>query len=735
MNPRQLARHAHGPNPLPSTRPGTLVKNCDTQLGYALHPTDEAPPYAPANPKVSAAVGKSVTTAEKSMPAAAHPDPLKPAAHPKPVRHAAPAQATQRIAPWTVENPDTPAVRATSAAPAMRAVSAAPAVRATSAAPARRATPAAPTMRATSATPAVCAAPAAPAVRVASVAPAVHAIAAGPAGPAPPGKSTSRSVSASGVAPSGHVVSANHSRSATPVMQLYLPAMSQAESETLHRELLTMQEHLPLFVVNWVPNWPGGSPGRGEYNLEETFGFSTDVYWTIQNVCQHALLQTPRIDVTKPVTLRRPKGIVRKVVNMLAPVFPEFDNYRLVDNYVLEDFCHAILQSSANTFGQQKKNPPCKSRKQGRRKTKSKEVEEMPNEVADEVANEVVNAVANEDMAKPLNDLDKVMEYIANDAGDDVGMWDNAECKPIAALAPPATLANDPTDNLIGNFSMTSIQPDDESTDILPQAVLTPVLMQMSPPRAKPNPVPVSTLPATHMPRRAATQVTPSISTTTSTATSTASTMSTSTASSMTMSTGTPARRLPGTPKSPGFYVNSKMLGQMEEIMELPEDEHAGHFSSVLKILLLGMAAGKLPATNPTSSAGQGDPDSEANAPLEFESEPKTENPQGADDSDSLSDPPEIEGGGVIMAEVEDGVDNVDDNMDNVDEGEDEVVRAAVGVEVKVGPRAKGRVGPWMKEEMGEGPCHSTRNRNPSNDMTDKGKAKVPAAAKPMQHK
>ncbi|KAG9080108.1 hypothetical protein FRC06_007076 [Ceratobasidium sp. 370] len=623
-------------------------------FGYTLHPTDEAPPYAPADPKVSAAVGKPVAAAEKSTPAAAHPDPLTPAAHPKPVRRAAPAQATQRIAPRTVETPTTPAVRATSAAPAVHAVSAAPAVRATSAAPAGRAAPAAPTMRATSATPAVRAAPATPTVRVASVAPAVRAIAAGPAGPAPPGKATSCSVSASRVAPSGRVVSANHSRSATPVMQPYPPAMSQAESEMLHRELLTMREHLPPFVVNWVPNRPGGSPGRGEYNLEETFGLSTDVYWTIRNVCWHALLRTPRIDMTKPITLQRPKGIVRKVVNTLAPVFPEFDDYRLVDNYALKDFCHAILRSSANTFGQQKKNPPRKSRKRGGRKAKSEEVEEMPNEVeetpnevANEVVNEVVNEVANEETAEPPNDPDEVMEDIANDAGDNVGMWDNAECEPIAAPAPPATLANDPTDDLIGNFSTISIQPDDESTDILPQALLTPVLMQMSPPRAKPNPAPVSTLPATHMPRRAATQVTPSISTTTSTATSTASTMSTSTASSMATSTGTPAHRPPGTPKSPRFYINSKMLGQMEEIMELPEDERAGCFSSVLENLLLGMAAGKLPATNLTSSAGQGDPDSEMNAPLEFESEPESENPQGADDSDSLSDPPEIEGGGV----------------------------------------------------------------------------------------
>ncbi|KAG9090004.1 hypothetical protein FRC06_001257, partial [Ceratobasidium sp. 370] len=244
----------------------------------------------------------------------------------------------------------------------MHAVSAAPTVHATSAAPARCATPAAPTMCATSATPAVCAAPAAPAVHVASVAPAICAIAAGPAGPAPPGKATLRSVSASCVAPSGHVISVNHSRSTMPVMQPYPPAMSQAESETLHGELLMMREHLPLFVVNWVPNRPGGSPGRGEYNLEETFGLSTDVYWTVRNDCRHALLRTPGINMTKPITLQQPKGI-------LAPVFPEFDDYRLLNNYVLEDFCHVILWSSANTFGQQKKNPPRKSRKRGGRKT------------------------------------------------------------------------------------------------------------------------------------------------------------------------------------------------------------------------------------------------------------------------------------------------------------------------------------------------------------------------------
>ncbi|KAG9075292.1 hypothetical protein FRC06_010169 [Ceratobasidium sp. 370] len=383
-------------------------------------------------------------------------------------------------------------------------------------------------------------------------------------------------------------------------------------------------------------------------------------------------------------------------------------------------------------------------------KTKSEEVEEIPNEVeemlnevADEVANEVVNEVVNEDTAEPPNDPDEVMEDIANDAGNNVEMWDNTECEPIAAPAPPATLANDPTDDLIGNFSMISIQPDDESTDILPQALLTPVLMQMSPPRAKANPAPVSTLPATHMPRHVATQVTPSISTMTSTATSMASTMSTSTASSMATSTGTPARCLPGTPKSPTFYINSKMLGQMEEIMELLEVKHAGRFSSVLENLLLGMAAGKLPATNPMSSAGQGDPDSEMNTPLEFESEPESENLQGADDSDSLSDPPKIEGGGVGHGSKSGSRGKAGNNGRGGGRGGQRRAKGqgagggATGDPSTKNSKASLSVDEAVDEdeEMGEGLRHSTRNCNPSNDVMDKGKAKVHAAAKPTWRK
>ncbi|KAG8705501.1 hypothetical protein FRC08_001640 [Ceratobasidium sp. 394] len=629
-------------------------------FGFALHPTDVAPPYAPPESKASSTVEKPAAAAEKPVPAATKKPAArsKPATRPKPVMHAAPAQTTQHVTSQAskhpVAMPAIPTVHAapaalvtcaTSAAPAVRAAPAVLATRAASVTPATRPTPAVPVTRA-------CAAMAAPAACVTAAA--LPAVSTAPAALASSGQAALHSAPSSRVAPSGRVASANRARSATPIMQLYPAALSQADHEALHNKLLGMRAHLPSFVVKWVPNRPNGSPGRGDYNLEDTFELTSDEYWTIWNICKHTLLRTPGIDMTKPITLQQPKGIVRKVVNKLVLIFPEFDAYSLVDHYVLEDFCHAILRSSSSNYKQKQKNPPHKSRKRGKRNIKSEEVEVMLDEVTD-VVNEVANEVANEDTTEPLNNLDEVMDNIVNDAGSDLGMWDDVEHEPIVAPAPTVTLANDPTDDMIGNFSTMSMQlaDDDEadtgplSTNILPQALLSPVPMQMSPPRTKPNLVPGSTLPAAHTPCCAATPAVPSVSTTTSTATSTASTMSTSTASSTVTSVGAPARRPPGTPKSPGFYINSKMLGQMEQILELPEDERASHISSVLENLLLGMAKAKPSATNPTSSAGWGNANAKMKAPLEFKSEPESEDLQDAGDSDSLSDPPAVDGGDV----------------------------------------------------------------------------------------
>ncbi|KAG8733642.1 hypothetical protein FRC10_012229 [Ceratobasidium sp. 414] len=324
------------------------------------------------------------------------------------------------------------------------------------------------------------------------------------------------------------------------------------------------------------------------------------------------------------------------------------------------------------------------------------------------------------------------MDDTVNDAGGDVGMWDNTECEPITTPAPLATLANDPTDDLIGNFSMISIQLDDEeSANTLPQALLTPALMQMLPPQVKLNLALASTLPATHVPHCAATQATPSISATTSTATSTsmASTMSTSTASSMATSAGAPTHCPPGTPNLLDFTSTPKCWGRWKKSWSSPR--------MMLQNLLLGMAAGKPPATNLTSSTGQGDPDSEMNAPLEFESEPGSNDLQGTDDSGSLSDPPDIEGKDVGCGSK---VDNMDDEGGGGGGGEGQakgqgVGRGAAGDSSTKNSKASLSIDEAVDEgeEMGKGPCHSTRNRNPSNDTTDKGKAlaKAPAAAKP----
>ncbi|KAG9086007.1 hypothetical protein FS749_003976 [Ceratobasidium sp. UAMH 11750] len=428
-------------------------------FGFALHPTDVAPPYAPPESKASSTVEKPAAAAEKPVPAATEKPAArsKPAIRPKPVMRAAPAQTTQHVASQASKHPVAvpaiPAVhaapaalvtRATSAAPAVRAAPAVLATRAASVAPTTRPTPAVPVTRARAAT-------AAPAARVTAAA--LPAVSAAPATLASSGQAALHSAPSSRVAPSGRVASANRARSATPIMQPYPTALSQADHEALHNKLLGMRARLPSFVVKWVPNRPDGSPGRGDYNLEDTFELTSDEYWTIWNVCKHALLRTPGIDMTKSITLQRPKGIVRKVVNKLVLIFPEFDAYSLVDHYALEDFCHAILRSSSSNYKQKLKNPPRKSRKRGKCNIKSEEVEVMLDEVTD-----VANEVANEDATEPLNNLDEVMDDIVDDAGSDLGMWDNVEHEPIVAPAPTVTLANDPTDDMIGNFSTMSVQ-------------------------------------------------------------------------------------------------------------------------------------------------------------------------------------------------------------------------------------------------------------------------------------
>ncbi|KAG9082170.1 hypothetical protein FRC07_014292 [Ceratobasidium sp. 392] len=130
------------------------------------------------------------------------------------------------------------------------------------------------------------------------------------------------------------------------------------------------------------------------------------------------------------------------------------------------------------------------------------------------------------------------------------------------------------------------------------------------------------------------------VSNITSTATSTASTMSTSTATatsapaSSAPATSAPAtRRPPGTPRSTKEYITSQMFSQMQDIWELPAEQRQDRFSSALSDLLLGKAA-------PSPAKGAPGP---GRAPMEFDSDPGSDDALGADEGGQIDYAPEVD--------------------------------------------------------------------------------------------
>ncbi|QRV83011.1 hypothetical protein RhiJN_11027 [Ceratobasidium sp. AG-Ba] len=162
--------------------------------------------------------------------------------------------------------------------------------------------------------------------------------------PVEPSSVDPRSSQTSQTAPSKRVAS----RRCKPASGPY-PAISKTQSDALFRELKELRAPLERgFHIKILTERPSGSPNRGgEYNLETSFELTPDAYWIIREVMKHALSKYPGFVAGETAGGQR-IGFVRKVVNFVAPVFPELDPYQEFDYYILVDFAQSILRSAKN---------------------------------------------------------------------------------------------------------------------------------------------------------------------------------------------------------------------------------------------------------------------------------------------------------------------------------------------------------------------------------------------------
>ncbi|KAG9088902.1 hypothetical protein FRC06_001796 [Ceratobasidium sp. 370] len=532
-----------------------------TAMGYSLTPMDVAPPYAPAATTAPAAIAvpaapiASVTSTE----------PLKPSVCPRPKSHPvsdAPTQATQPNATQaaTPTAPVTHLASAVSTGPVVPTASIASDVVAKTAGPTSRSLPA------------------------------------GQARASKRAASTGRVALTGGVAATArHTASSTVLRSTTPAEPHPPASLTPLQHQILTKELYELRGNLHHLC-----------PGRGDYNLEVTYNLTPDAYWAIRESFKHALKQMPGVKVHKSVTKQR-KGVIKQVIDVVAPVFPEFNIYKAEGHWLFEDFCQLILRNT--------------SRKKGKEATPA--VDEAPLDTPLDVPDEVMDDPATHNASNNI-------ELVPKDAQGE--------------LVVPATSQEEVTpDALADDFTMLSFHPDENekaetptSTNILEGLASMPT--QSSPPRIPSASKKALNPSATHVQCHAEVPPPINVSTTTSTATSTASSMSTATASSTVTYAGTPVHRPPGSPRAPRALLGANMLKQFEGIMGLPKEQQGEHFSTVFGNLIVKMAADNSARVLSVPNAG-----TSAHAPtsasvLEFESDTDSV------DTDPLSDAPSLPG-------------------------------------------------------------------------------------------
>jgi hypothetical protein len=245
-----------------------------------------APPYAPTAPVTP--IGPAQPT-EPLKPAA------KPAGRPRPRMRPMPDDPAQTAQPVTTQAaaPTAPALsvgRTASVAPTAPVLSVS---RTASVAPTG---PVAPTTAVTSGAPAKTTGPTPSSL---------------PASRAQPGKraaSTRRVPLTGGVAATARrAVSSSLLKSTTPA-EPYVPvSLTPLQHQILTKELYELRGNLENFTVRYHPERPPGSPGRGEYNLEETFGLNPDQYWAVR--VSSSNIQKPLL--IQPITLNRSASSMR----------------------------------------------------------------------------------------------------------------------------------------------------------------------------------------------------------------------------------------------------------------------------------------------------------------------------------------------------------------------------------------------------------------------------------------